>query len=56
MDGDMASLTEAGEGFSVPTTYYFENRYHPVNNPDGFLGQPNFGNFSKIYFGFLKPT
>ncbi|MEJ4087077.1 TonB-dependent receptor [Galbibacter orientalis] len=46
MDGDMASLTEAGEGFSVPTTYYFENRYHPVNNPDGFLGQPNFGNFS----------
>ncbi|QTE22557.1 SusC/RagA family TonB-linked outer membrane protein [Polaribacter cellanae] len=46
MDGDMASLTEAGEGFSVPTTYYFENRYHPTNNPNGFLGQPNFGNFS----------
>ncbi|RKF04738.1 TonB-linked SusC/RagA family outer membrane protein [Tenacibaculum lutimaris] len=46
MDGDMSSLTESGEGFAVPTTYYFENRYHPENNPNGFLGQPNFGNFS----------
>lgn len=46
MDGDMSSLTEAGEGFAVPSTYYFKNRYHPVDNPDGFLGQPNFGNFS----------
>ncbi len=46
LDGDMTSLTEAGEGFAVPTTYYFENRYHPENNPEGFLGQPNFGNFS----------
>ncbi|MDW5290972.1 TonB-dependent receptor [Formosa sp. PL04] len=46
MDGDMSSLTESGEGFAVPSTYYFENRYHPTNNPDGFLGQPNFGNFS----------
>lgn len=46
MDGDMASLTESGEGFSVPSKYYFNNRYHPVNNPNGFLGQPNFGNFS----------
>lgn len=46
LDGDMASLTEAGEGFSVPSKYYFNNRYHPVNNPNGFLGQPNFGNFS----------
>ena len=46
MDGDMASITESGEGFGVPSTYYFENRYHPVNNPNGFLGQPNFGNFS----------
>ncbi|SFW20082.1 TonB-linked outer membrane protein, SusC/RagA family [Sinomicrobium oceani] len=46
LDGDMSSLTEAGEGFAVPTQYYFNNRYHPVNNPDGFLGQPNFGNFS----------
>ncbi|MGY0406975.1 MAG: SusC/RagA family TonB-linked outer membrane protein [Polaribacter sp.] len=46
MDGSLAYLTEAGEGFGVPTTYYFEHRYHPVNNPNGFLGQPNFGNFS----------
>lgn len=46
LDGEMASLTEAGEGFAVPSRYYFENRYHPENNPDGFLGQPNFGNFS----------
>ncbi|MDO6810505.1 TonB-dependent receptor [Zobellia galactanivorans] len=46
LDDDLSSLTESGEGFGVPTTYYFENRYHPVNNPDGFLGQPNFGNFS----------
>ncbi len=46
LDGDMSSLTEAGEGFAVPTTYYFNNRYHPINNPNGFLGQPNFGNFS----------
>ncbi|TKD57941.1 TonB-dependent receptor [Flavobacterium sp. ASW18X] len=46
LDGDLSSLTEAGEGFAVPTKYYFNNRYHPVNNPDGFLGQPNFGNFS----------
>ena len=42
----MYSLTEAGEGFAVPTQYYFDNRYHPVNNPNGFLGQPNFGNYS----------
>lgn len=46
LDGDLSSLTEAGEGFAVPTKYYFEHRYHPVDNPDGFLGQPNFGNFS----------
>jgi hypothetical protein len=46
LDGDLSSLTEAGEGFALPTTYYFNNRYHPENNPDGFLGQPNFGNFS----------
>jgi TonB-dependent starch-binding outer membrane protein SusC len=45
-DGDMYSLTEAGEGFAVPTKYYYDNRYHPTANPNGFLGQPNFGNFS----------
>ena len=45
-DGELYSLTEPGEGFAVPTQYYFDNRYHPINNPNGFLGQPNFGNFS----------
>ncbi len=37
---------ENGEGFSMPTQYYFDNRYHPENNPDGFFAQPNMGNFS----------
>jgi TonB-linked SusC/RagA family outer membrane protein len=37
---------ENGEGFSVPSQYYFDHRYHPENNPDGFLPQPNMGNFS----------
>lgn len=32
---------ESGEAFVPHTQYYFENRYHPVNNPDGFLAQPN---------------
>lgn len=45
-DRGMALQDESGEGFGVPTKYYFENRYHPVDNPDGFLGQPNLGNFS----------
>lgn len=46
LDDDLSSLTEAGEGFALPTKYYFDNRYHPDNNPNGFLGRPNFGNFS----------
>lgn len=46
MESNFASREESGEGFSMPTKYYFENRYHPVDNPDGFLGQPNYGNFS----------
>ena len=45
-DISLSSTYEAGEGFSVPTKYYFENRYHPTDNPNGFLGQPNYGNFS----------
>lgn len=32
---------ESGEGFSMADQYYYQNRYHPVNNPDGFLAQPN---------------
>ncbi len=43
---DEAVVTGVGEGFGVPSTYYMENRYHPENNPDGFLGRPNLGNFS----------
>ena len=43
---DLAVIQEVGEGFAVPNQYYFDNRYHPVNNPDGFFAQPNLGNFS----------
>jgi len=45
-DRGMALQEESGEGFGVPSKYYFDHRYHPVDNPDGFLGQPNLGNFS----------
>jgi TonB-linked SusC/RagA family outer membrane protein len=45
-DRALASFDEAGEGFSVPSQYYFNNRYHPVDNPNGTLAQPNLGNFS----------
>jgi TonB-linked SusC/RagA family outer membrane protein len=45
-DQQLANQEESGEGFGVPNTYYFENRYHPVNNPNGTLAQPNLGNFS----------
>ncbi len=41
-----ATREESGEGFAMPTKYYFEHRYHPEHNPNGFLGQPNYGNFS----------
>ncbi|MDW7690441.1 TonB-dependent receptor [Flammeovirgaceae bacterium SG7u.111] len=43
---DQGVITETGEGFGVPTKYYFDNRYHPENNPNGFFAQPNMGNFS----------
>ncbi len=45
-DRGISTLDEAGEGFSVPNKYYFDNRYHPIDNPNGTLGQPNYGNFS----------
>ncbi|PKK35041.1 hypothetical protein BWI96_19140 [Siphonobacter sp. SORGH_AS_0500] len=45
-DQQLANQEESGEGFGVPNTYYFNNRYHPVHNPNGFLAQPNMGNFS----------
>lgn len=40
------SLLEAGEGFSMVSYDYFNNRYHPVNNPSGTMAMPNLGNFS----------
>lgn len=46
LDRELAVFLETGEGFSMPDKYYFDNRYHPVNNPNGFLAQPNMGNFS----------
>jgi TonB-linked SusC/RagA family outer membrane protein len=45
-ESNLASRGEAGEGFALPTKYYFENRYHPIDNPNGSFAQPNLGNFS----------
>jgi TonB-linked SusC/RagA family outer membrane protein len=45
-DQELANQEESGEGFGVPNQYYFENRYHPTDNPNGTLAQPNLGNFS----------
>jgi len=45
-DRQLALFDESGEGFSVPSQYYFDNRYNPTTNPDGFFAQPNLGNFS----------
>ncbi|WP_175470597.1 TonB-dependent receptor [Pedobacter hartonius] len=45
-DLGLATLDESGEGFALPSLYYFQNRYHPVNNPDGIYAQPNLGNYS----------
>ena len=45
-DQELANQEESGEGFGLPNKYYFENRYHPIDNPNGTLAQPNLGNFS----------
>tara|TARA_R110002050_G_scaffold4573_3_gene22162 strand:+ start:3668 stop:7087 length:3420 start_codon:yes stop_codon:yes gene_type:complete len=45
-DHQTAAGLEVGEGFTNASQYYFDNRYHPVNNPNGFFAQPNTGNFS----------
>jgi len=42
----LANYLDSGEGFSTPTKEYFNNRYHPVNNPNGTYATPNMGNFS----------
>ena len=43
--GTLQSL-ECGEGFMMVTQDYFDNRYHPVNNPEGTMATPNMGNYS----------
>ncbi|MEH6682303.1 MAG: TonB-dependent receptor [Sediminicola sp.] len=42
----MLSNSEAGEGFTIPTQYYFDNYYSPTRNPDGVLRSPDFSSFS----------
>lgn len=44
-NGDQVSITESGEGFGIANQYYFDNRYNPVTNPNGFYAMPNM-NFS----------
>ena len=41
----MISRTESGEGFFVPSQYYFDNYYND-RNPDGFFRRPDFSSFS----------
>ena len=31
-----------GQGFSNQFQYYYENRWHPTNNPNGFLASPDY--------------
>ena len=31
-----------GQGFSNQFQYYYENRWHPTNNPNGFLARPDY--------------
>jgi TonB-dependent starch-binding outer membrane protein SusC len=45
-ESNFATREESLEGFALPTRYAFDNRYHPIDNPNGTLAQPNFGNFS----------
>ena len=37
--------TESGEGFFIPSQYYFDN-YFNDRNPDGFFRRPDFSSFS----------
>ncbi len=41
----MIYYTESGEGFFVPSQYYFDN-YFSDRNPDGFFRRPDFSSFS----------
>jgi TonB-linked SusC/RagA family outer membrane protein len=42
---NMVNRSESGEGFFVPTQYYFDN-YYNERNPDGFFRRPDFSSFS----------
>ncbi|WP_455621078.1 TonB-dependent receptor [Parabacteroides sp.] len=42
----LSTYLNVGEGFSMASQDYFDNRYHPVNNPEGTYATPNMGNFS----------
>ncbi|MEO1448041.1 MAG: TonB-dependent receptor, partial [Bacteroidota bacterium] len=42
---NMVNRSESGEGFFVPTQYYFDN-YFNDRNPDGFFRRPDFSSFS----------
>ncbi|MCS3870268.1 TonB-linked SusC/RagA family outer membrane protein [Chryseobacterium ginsenosidimutans] len=44
-NGDSVSTLESGEGFGMASQYYFDNRYNPTTNPNGFFAMPNM-NFS----------
>lgn len=41
----MVYFAESGEGFFVPSQYYFDN-YFSDRNPDGFFRRPDFSSFS----------
>lgn len=42
----LATREESGEGFTLPSKYYYDNAYDPISNPNGTLGAPNYGNAS----------
>lgn len=42
---NMVYRSESGEGFFVPTKYYFDN-YFNERNPEGFFRRPDFSSFS----------
>ncbi|MFY1046104.1 SusC/RagA family TonB-linked outer membrane protein [Chryseobacterium sp. GP-SGM7] len=44
-NADAVTTLESGEGFGMASQYYFDNRYNPQTNPNGFFGMPNM-NFS----------
>lgn len=42
---NMVNRVESGEGFFVPSQYYYDN-YFSDENPDGFFRRPDFSSFS----------